>query len=374
MDGLRTSRLATALFDGERLRQARLYRGWRKVDLARELDLTPAAVGQYEGGRARPSQAVLASLALRAGFAPEFFERGRDRTHVAEGQVHFRSLRSTSKLARDRMLIRLELLAEVLVHVEHHVRLPAVSVPSVEVEDEHDLEGAEQAAALVRAEWGLGKGPIDNVVRLLEGKGVVVIRPEVDSDEVDAFSTWAGQRPLVVLASDKDDCARSRFDAAHELGHLVMHHDAEPGRKPVEDQAQRFAGAFLMPAGTIVKELPARMSWPVYFDLKQRWCVSLQALLYRARTLGALSPDAYQRGQAYLSRQWGRGREPINLGRPEQPVLLERALDLMRVQLGITLADVAAEARLPADVLNDLVADAVAPSVPRPEVPVRSGN
>lgn len=371
MDGLRTSRLATALFDGERLRQARLYRGWRKVDLAHELDLTPAAVGQYEGGRARPSQAVLASLALRAGFAPEFFERGRGRTHVAEGQAHFRSLRTTSKLARDRVLVRLELLAEVLGHVERHVRLPAVSVPSVDVEDEHDLQGAESAAAVVRAEWGLGKGPIDNVVRLLEGKGVIVIRPEVDSDEVDAFSTWAGQRPLVVLASDKDDCARSRFDAAHELGHLVMHHDAEPGRKPVEDQAQRFAGAFLMPAEVIIKELPARMSWPVYFDLKQRWRVSLQALLYRARTVGALSPDAYQRAQAYLSRQWGRRREPIDLGRPEQPVLLERALDLMRVELGITLTDVAAETRLPADVLNDLVADAVAPAAPRPQVPVR---
>jgi Zn-dependent peptidase ImmA (M78 family)/transcriptional regulator with XRE-family HTH domain len=371
MHEVRIPRLATALFDGDRLRQARLYRGWRKVDLARELGLTPAAVGQYEGGRARPSPAVLASLALRAGFAPEFFERGRGRAHVAEGQAHFRSLRTTSKLARDRMLVRLELLAEVLEHVERHVRLPAVAVPSVDVEDEHDLEGAERAAAAVRSEWGLGQGPIDNVVRLLEGRGVIVIRPEVESDEVDAFSTWAGRRPLVVLASDKDDCARSRFDAAHELGHLVMHHDAEPGRKPVENQAQRFAAAFLMPANVIIKELPSRMSWPVYFDLKQRWRVSLQALLYRARILGALSPDAYQRAQAYLSRQWGRGREPIDLGRPEQPVVLERALGLMHTELGITMTDVAAEALLPADVLNDLLADAVAVRAPRPEVPVR---
>src|SRR5262249_12657537 len=153
-------------------------------------------------------------------------------------------------------------------HVERHVRLPAIGVPSLDVEDEDDLEGAERAAAAVRAEWGLGQGPIDNVVRLLEGKGVIVIRPKIDSEEVDAFSTWAGRRPLVVLASDKDDCARSRYDGAHELGHLVMHHDAEPGRKPVENQAQRFAAAFLMPAEVIINELPSRMSWPVYFDLK----------------------------------------------------------------------------------------------------------
>jgi len=54
-----------------------------------------------------------------------------------------------------------------------------------------------------------------------------------------------------VLASDKGDAAVSRFDAAHELGHLIMHHDAEPGDLYMERQADAFAAAFLMPAETI---------------------------------------------------------------------------------------------------------------------------
>jgi hypothetical protein len=58
--------------------------------------------------------------------------------------------------------------------------------------------------------------------RLLEGKGVIIVRPRVDTGDIDAFSTWAGGCPLVILASDKEDAARSRFDVAHEFGHLVM--------------------------------------------------------------------------------------------------------------------------------------------------------
>lgn len=80
-----------------------------------------------------------------------------------------------------------------------------------------------------------------------------------------------------------------------------MHHDAEPGRHVVEKQAHRFAAAFMMPAEAIADEFPARMSWPEYFKLKERWRVSLQALLYRARSLGALSPGAYRRSDQNLA-------------------------------------------------------------------------
>jgi Zn-dependent peptidase ImmA (M78 family) len=70
------------------------------------------------------------------------------------------------------------------------------------------------------------------------------VYPRVDTSKVDAFSTWVGARPAMVLSSDKADAARSRFDATDELGHLVMHHDVEPGRHIVEQQAHRFAAAF----------------------------------------------------------------------------------------------------------------------------------
>lgn len=363
------TRLSATLFDGDRLRQAREYRGLRKVDVARALQLTPGAVSQYESSKSKPSPPTLAALALHLGFPVEFFERQLDSPQrVNESDAYFRRLRSTSKLDRVRLLVRLELLSAVLHRVEEHVRLPNVDIPAMPVELGDDTR-VEAVAMDVRRAWGLGSGPIDNVVRLLESKGVTIIRPVIRMGDVDAFSTWKLGRPLVVLGSDKDDAARSRFDAAHELGHLVMHHDVIPGSQAIERQANRFAAAFLMPSEVISRELPKRMSWPKYFDLKTRWRVSLQALLYRARTLGVLSPDAYQRAQIHLTRNWGRDSEPIDLGPPEQPTLLTKALNLMDERLGINRDAIAQEARYPRQLLEDLLADAMASTPERPKVP-----
>jgi len=364
------TRVVPELFDGDRLRQARIYRGLRKVDVARAIDVTPAVIGQYESGKTRPSGPVFAALALHLGFPPSFFERRGHVEQVTEGRAHFRKLRSTSKLERDQALVGLEFLAEVLEDVESHVQLPDVDLPEYSVHDDVPETEPELAATAVREAWGLGTGPLDNVVRLLESRGLVVICPHVGSSSVDAFSTWLGIRPVVVLGSDKGDAARSRFDASHELGHLVMHHDAEPGRHIVEKQAHRFASAFLMPAEAIAKEFPSRMSWPAFFHLKQRWRVSLQALLYRAKTLGALSPDGYQRAQIHLSRQGWRDNEPVDIGSPEQPALLGRAFDLMRSELQMDETTIARECHLPDSVMKTLLQGTVRVSPSRPRVEV----
>lgn len=365
------ARLVPELFDGDRLRQARMYRGLRKVEVADKIDVSPAIIGQYESGKTRPSVAALASICLKLAFPPEFFERRGTSARVTEGQAHFRKLRATSKLERDRALVRLELFAEVLADIESHVQLPDVDVPSFPVSDDAPDALLEEAAAVVRRAWGLGNGPIDNVVRLLEGRGVVVTRNRVGGTSVDAFSTWIGQRPVVVLGSDKGDTARSRFDAAHELGHLVMHCDAEPGRSIIEQQAHRFAAAFLMPAETIRKELPTRMSWSAFFALKERWRVSLQALLMRAKTLGTMSPDAYRRAQIHIRTRWG-NNEPIDIGAAEQPALLGRAFELMWSELGIAASAVADECRLPEPVFRSLTEGSVHDTVDRPRVDVES--
>ncbi len=74
---------------------------------------------------------------------------------------------------------------------------------------------------------------------------------------------------LVVLATDKNDRARSRFDGADELGHLVMHGEHVWGLKQVESQAHAFAAAFFMPDRDIREELPSYADWPTVFDLRR---------------------------------------------------------------------------------------------------------
>jgi len=147
--------------------------------------------------------------------------------------------------------------------------------------------------------------------------------------EVDAFSLPFADHPVVVLSADKNDRARSRFDAAHELGHLVMHGDQVWGLREVETQAHWFAAAFLMPAPDIHDELPTKVDWPRLFELKKRWQVSLAALLLRAKSLGRINDAQYVTAVKTASARGWRRVEPVPLGAPEQPKLLSCALDTL---------------------------------------------
>lgn len=149
-----------------------------------------------------------------------------------------------------------------------------------------------------------------------------MIRLPLGSADVDAFSLPFADHPVVVLGSDKNDRARSRFDATHELAHLVMHGDQIWGTKEVETQAHRFAAAFLLPAAEIRGQLPTTVDWQTLFELKRRWQVSLAALLMRARTLGRMSERTYLTAVKAASARGWRRVEPVPLGSPEEPTLL----------------------------------------------------
>lgn len=347
------ARAVQARFEPQRLLTARLSRRLRKSELADLVGLTPAAVGQYENGRARPSSASIVRIALALGFPLGYFEGGRPIAPLAEERTHFRRLRSTSRMERAAAAAQVAIVEEFVQYLERHVELPEVAIPDLGAPISSHAN-AEHLANEVRRLWGLGAGPIDQMTRLLELHGCVVLRIEVGDRGIDAFSRWTSLRPVIVLSNDKGDAARSRFDAAHELGHLLMHHDPEPGNPIVEEQAQAFAAAFLMPAETILAELPRRVDWQTYFALKVRWRVSLQALLYRARTVGAVSEPAYKRAMVRMSANDWRRNEPVDLGPAEEPTVMQEAVRLICDARGILPERLIYEARLPFDLMASL--------------------
>lgn len=345
---------AHAAFDGRRLTHARLSRGLRKKDLADLVGVTPAAVGQYEQGISFPSASVIGELSLALSYPPQFFERGRARFEISHDECHFRRLRATSKLERSRVLARAELLVELIDAVESYgLRFPQVNLPDDLSRFADSITHVEEVAVEIRKRWGLGVGPIDNMVRLLEGKGCIVTRLRSESENVDAFSVWIAKRPLIVLSSNKANVERSRFDAAHELAHLIFHHDAEPGSRRIEKQAHKLGSALLMPAPAIKREFPRRFAWERYFDLKERWKVSLAALVRRARDLSMISESTYKRAMVQYSQRGWRSGEPGDVKHPEQPVLIERALSMLEERRGIDQPMVARELCIqPTDLLS----------------------
>src|SRR5690606_5299417 len=98
------------------------------------------------------------------------------------------------------------------------------------------------AANALRNYWSLGNGPIQNMVHLLESKGVFVFWLHHDDPALDAISFWKEDKPYVLLNSLKLAGDRARFDAAHELGHLVLHRQSTSlTDKDKEQEANKFA-------------------------------------------------------------------------------------------------------------------------------------
>lgn len=316
-------------FDARRLTLARWANELTKKELADRVGVSAASITQYEAGNTLPSPAIRSGLALACGVPLAYFERspGRRRPDFSS-RSFFRSLRSTSQRERDRADALAEHVVDIVDILDARIQLPEADLPSLPVH-RGDRAEIEQIAEVTRREWNVPDGPIANVTRLLESRGVIVARLRSEGRKLDAFSRWFGDRPVVILWSDKSDKARSRFDAAHELGHLVMHSDADPLSLEQERQAHMFASAFLMPsalvAGDVVHRPPILRSWDDVLRRRAYWGVSAKALLYRSREMGALPEVAFRRAMQNYNRHDIRSRDGVALDAPELPLLLSRA-------------------------------------------------
>lgn len=340
-------------FDRARLTQARHLAGLTKKEVADAAGVSPAAIGQFETGTARPRAELLPLLAETLSVPIAFFLAGRPHAQVDGSMAHFRSLRSTRVYQRNKAIGHVEQTWELTYALEKLVQLPPVDVPGFaggEVNSGVALPRDPVAAAkALRALWGLGHGPVSHLARQMEARGIIVTSPPPDPDSatVDAFSSACLPRPIVVLTANRsDDVYRYRFTAAHELGHLVLHGDIAAGDMQQEREADAFSAEFLTPRDSILPQLPGRADLARLAELQHMWGVSVSSLLYRCREVGLLSDSAasraYQRLNA-LRGQPGFEPEPVSRYSGEQPALLKQAFDLAAEQTGLTIPALARE-------------------------------
>jgi Zn-dependent peptidase ImmA (M78 family) len=294
-----------------------------------------------------------------------FFAAGRPHALLDVSGTHFRSLRSTRVFQREKAVAFASQVWELAHALERRVQLPAVDLPGFsggEVTSGGEVPAEPVAAArALRRAWGLGRGPIAHLVRLLESRGIVVALLPFERGEasrIDAFSTSRLPRPLIVLTPDRaDDVHRYRFSVAHELGHLVLHGDMAPGDVLHEREADAFAAEFLTPRTSIAPELPARADFTTLATLRAEWGVSIKSLLYRCRELGLISAPTASRAYQRLNLLRAQGLfpdEPIAGYPGENPALLALAFDLA-ARHDTTLAHLAAELAWPGERVQELL-------------------
>jgi Zn-dependent peptidase ImmA (M78 family)/transcriptional regulator with XRE-family HTH domain len=308
-------------FVPQRLVEARLVRQMSRAELARELGVTGQAIGYYETGDRRPDMSVLLRVAEILNQPVSFFLRASPTFDGLRGTRFFRSIGTRSNKVNQALDVKTKWLWEVVGFVSQHIKLPKVDLPDVPppgVETGYSLREIEDVATLLRRHWGLGDGPIANVIALFETHGIVVTRFELGSDEIDAFSCWIRQRPYILLGSDKNSCCRSRFDAAHEIGHLLLHRhvgqedlEDKSVREHIEYEANMFAGAFLLPRNAMLREFYSTRLKHLE-GLKARWRVSMQAIAHRAKDIGIIDDHQYILFRKQISfNRWNKN-EPLD--------------------------------------------------------------
>lgn len=335
-------------FDPERLRQARQLALRTKQDVAAEVGVSAAAVGQFESGVTPPRADTVEKLAKLLGVPVAFFAAGRPRARLESGSVFYRSLRSTSAKARNKSTSYTEQVWELANALERHVRFPDIDIPGFsggEIEPGVFSTDPVVAAGQLRKAWRLGDGPIPQVVRLIESKGIITVLVPMVEDElakIDAFSTLALNRPILVLSPDRaDDVYRHRFSAAHELGHIVLHGGRSAGTVDIEREADKFAAEFLTPRRAMEHRLKARLDMTEIMNISREWGVEPSSVIYRSRELGKFSEATARRGYIRIN-QLDIPLEPVARFPGEIPSLLTTALSLAD-QRGVAVAELAHE-------------------------------
>ena len=316
---------AGSRFEPARLTQARARVGISKTDLAAEVDVSPAAIGQYEAGVNSPRPEVIERLAKALHVRPEFFSVGRPLARIDSVNAHFRSLRSARVVDRQKALAIATLVWELTFALERFVRLPESDLPDIPA----GTAPAEAAAAL-RRHWGLPDGPVRHLVATAESHGIVVaVRPLSEVADVDAFSVVILDRPIILTTPRRtENVFKHRFSVAHEIGHLLLHSEVTEPTATIEKEADAFAAALLTPASAMDAALPQRLDLATLVQLGRTWGVAptsmVRRMVERGRTTESSARRAYQR----LSAVYDAKADPAVAYPGEVPTLLKKAADL----------------------------------------------
>lgn len=328
--------MSNRVFNGRRLQHARTIRGITIAELSDIAGtISKQAISQYENGTI-PSIDKVFLIANALHFPVSFFYEA-DNIPLKVGSTFFRALASTAKKDRTAQVIRTEYIVKLFSILGRYVEFPKLNLPEIE---DNNLT-SEDVANLLRSFWGIS-GPIHNVVYWMEKNGIIVSSLPIGSEKIDAFSQTDCLHDddmfCVILGNEKESAVRRQFCAAHEIGHILMHErnlDIEALStiefRQKEDEANRFAGAFLLPEDEFSRDLlKYTIGLDTFVYLKKKWHVSIGAMIIRAKSLGLIDQEIFTKlMKSYSARGW-RKYEPLDDSiAMEAPVLAQKAIDLL---------------------------------------------
>ena len=306
-----------------RFEEARIEKRLTQNALADKSGISRVTISKIENGLLlKPNMNVVTGLAWSLGKPLEFFYKDNEKNYRDTTPISFRCYKSKSSIDNQITDIKLERAQEFVQYLYGHVNKNYLDIIPEEISaedavtiDRIDIEGI---AYRTREKWNLTQGPIIGLITLLENHGIICcsvdLPKKIDSINV-SFSFDDEQREVsLVLYNENLNYFRQRFSLAHELGHIILHHywskdDFLKNGNLAEDQANKFASAFLMPYESFSNSVVSTSINGVR-ALKDKWKTSIASICYRMKELDLISQRQYENLNIYISRNGWRKVEP----------------------------------------------------------------
>lgn len=285
---------------GTQLRKARETVHFLPQEVKEQLGIESKKILDWEKERAEPSLAELESLAELYGREIDYFLKVTPNPPI---EMEFRStvLTSIEQLSKDARLIiaKFDELCRAALELEHILgKAQPVEIPEVSRSERPAVLAKQQRQAL-----NFGDKPARKLRECLTQRGVRIFELALRSGEFSGFSQWHSEYGPCILINGSDVLGRRNFTLAHEYCHLLYRDPPtlcdiryEPEQKPARDERRGdiFAVEFLLPAEPVRKYFLRRgltktPSIQEVGKVARRWCVSVQAMLYRLEKMGLIT-------------------------------------------------------------------------------------
>jgi len=298
---------------------ARESRGMSQKELAEKLNTSPGFICKVETDNKSLPEETLEKMSKLLKYPIEFFYQEseaflpmslnyRKRDHVSAKVIV--PLEAHLNLYR----LNIEMLSQKL-------KFPTINIPDLDLKK---LGSEEQVAKQLRKFWKMPKGQIKNLTELLEANGIIIISFDFGTERVDSRTILTKDKQPIIVVNKLHHADRQRFSLAYELGHLVMHTQTLPSHeRDISHEANMFAAGFLLPESEIKKDFEKGITIALLGELKRKWKVSMQSLLFRSADLGFLTENQKKYLLAQFNQLHIRRREPPELDFPiEKPKLM----------------------------------------------------
>ena len=333
------------------LKYYRLKNNMSKTALAEACGVSPMAISNYESGKRKPDIEMIKRLAEVLGIYVVDFLASRKSNLSFE----HREFRKHSVLTKSQQEYVQESVEEYFSRFFDVIDclggkpLPEPPVCNALTKSDDYEENAKQ----LRRHIGLPEeGPLDEIISILENKGIMVLEIDIENDHFSGMNGFVNEYPYIVINKSMRS-ERKRTTIIHELAHLMFAWD-ENKEKENEIEATAIAGAVLVPRNDLLRELGIHKS-DITKDMTlvcEEYGVSMYLLVKRASQVKIISESKAKDFYIKANKVNYKNTEPPRV-KDEEPTLFKQLVYRAVNEEGISKQRGAELLRIPVSAMDE---------------------